>query len=241
MDEYFGEQPVGTAFVLQTGDPALPFLCHAPTMRVPGSIEGTDKVYAATWAALLAIEAHNRAADLEIGVVGFPAMGTGFGGVSFDEAARQMAAAYRHYLEPPPPPGLGLRGRAAQGHLLRRGQAGGAVSGDRLRPCNQPLSGASCEDVAESAGHPHLEQIGGRTDPWIRPRLAGRQREPISAHRSTAGVTSPKRWSRCRVSSIRRGTSQHQSASPSPRTTAPAFPVSRRARPAPRPGFDPRV
>ena len=31
----------------------------------------------------------------------FPAMGTGFGGVPFDEAARQMAVAYRHYLEPP--------------------------------------------------------------------------------------------------------------------------------------------
>ena len=34
-------------------------------------------------------------------MVAFPAMGTGFGGVPFDEAARQMAAAYRHYLEPP--------------------------------------------------------------------------------------------------------------------------------------------
>src|SRR3954468_1834589 len=39
MDDYFGEQPVGTAFVLPTGDPALPFVAHAPTMRVPGSIE----------------------------------------------------------------------------------------------------------------------------------------------------------------------------------------------------------
>src|SRR5579875_257326 len=39
MDEYFGEQPVGTAFVLTTGDPSLPFLAHTPTMRVPGSIE----------------------------------------------------------------------------------------------------------------------------------------------------------------------------------------------------------
>src|SRR4051794_22906246 len=100
MDQYFGEQPVGTAFILPTGDSALPFVCHAPTMRVPGSIEGTDKVYAATWAALLAIEAHNRSADQEIAEVGFPAMGTGFGGMSFDEAARQMATAYRHYLEP---------------------------------------------------------------------------------------------------------------------------------------------
>ena len=30
-----------------------------------------------------------------------PAMGTGFGRVPFVEAARQMAAAWRHYLEPP--------------------------------------------------------------------------------------------------------------------------------------------
>ncbi len=101
MDEFFGEQPVGTAFVLSTGHPAIPFLAHAPTMRVPGSIEGTDKVYSATWAALLAIHAHNRASEHKIEVAVFPAMGTGFGGVPFGEAARQMAVAYRHYLEPP--------------------------------------------------------------------------------------------------------------------------------------------
>src|SRR5438067_9151316 len=101
MDEFFGEQPVGTAFVVPTEDPAIPFLAHAPTMRVPGSIEGTDKVYAATWAALLAIHAHNRTSDRKIEVAAFPAMGTGFGGVPFGEAARQMAVAYRHYLEPP--------------------------------------------------------------------------------------------------------------------------------------------
>jgi O-acetyl-ADP-ribose deacetylase (regulator of RNase III) len=101
MDEYFGEQPVGTAFVLPTGDPSLPFLCHAPTMRVPGDIAGTDKVYAATWAALLAVVAHNRSAAERIDVVALPAMGTGFGGVPFPEAARQMAAAYRHLLKPP--------------------------------------------------------------------------------------------------------------------------------------------
>lgn len=101
MDQFYGEQPVGTAFVIPTEDPELPFLVHAPTMRVPGNIEGTDKVYAATWAALLAIQAHNRSTDKKIEVVALPAMGTGFGGVSFGEAARQMAAAYRHFLEPP--------------------------------------------------------------------------------------------------------------------------------------------
>ena len=79
----------------------LPFLCHAPTMRVPGNIEGTDKVYAATWAALLVGARRTTAAPQRIEVVALPAMGTGFGGVPFEEAARQMAAAYRHLLEPP--------------------------------------------------------------------------------------------------------------------------------------------
>jgi O-acetyl-ADP-ribose deacetylase (regulator of RNase III) len=101
MDQFFGEQPVGSAFIIETNNPAIPFLCHSPTMRVPGNIDGTDKVYAATWAALLAIQAHNIISDKKIEVVGFPAMGTGFGGMPFDEAARQMAAAFRHYLEPP--------------------------------------------------------------------------------------------------------------------------------------------
>jgi O-acetyl-ADP-ribose deacetylase (regulator of RNase III) len=101
MDQFLGEQPIGTAFIIPTDDPSLPFLAHAPTMRVPGNIEGTDKVYAATWAAFLAIHDHNRSDARKIKIAAFPAMGTGFGGVPFDEAARQMAVAYRHYLNPP--------------------------------------------------------------------------------------------------------------------------------------------
>src|SRR5688500_7468832 len=101
MDQFFGEQPVGTAFIVPTGDPSLPFLAHAPTMRVPGSVKGTNKVYAATWAARLAIHAHNRAGEGVIEVAACPAMGTGLGGVPFGEAARQMAAAYRRSLDPP--------------------------------------------------------------------------------------------------------------------------------------------
>ncbi len=101
LNDYFGEQPIGTAFVTPTADPTLPFVLHAPTMRVPGSIAGTDNVYCATWAALLALQAHNQSAEHRIEVIAFPALGTGFGGVPFREAARQMAVAYRHFLEPP--------------------------------------------------------------------------------------------------------------------------------------------
>jgi len=101
MDEYLGEQPVGTAFIVETQHAAIPFLCHAPTMRVPGGIDGTDKVYAATWAALLAVYNHNHRADDKIETVVFPAFGAGFGGMSPGETARQMAVAYRHFLHPP--------------------------------------------------------------------------------------------------------------------------------------------
>lgn len=101
LDRFLGEQPVGTAFVIETGHRDRPFLVHAPTMRMPGSIRGTTQVYAATWAALLAVLAHRVAGGPRIETVVLPAMGTGFGDVPFDEAARQMAAAWRHFHDPP--------------------------------------------------------------------------------------------------------------------------------------------
>ncbi|GAB5406351.1 MAG: hypothetical protein Aurels2KO_45820 [Aureliella sp.] len=102
MDEFLGEQPIGTSFIERTGTPGYPFIAHSPTMRVPGSIEGTDKVYCATWASLIAVYRHKIRNEEPIDSVVFPAMGAGFGGVPYTEVARQMAAAYRHYLNPPP-------------------------------------------------------------------------------------------------------------------------------------------
>jgi O-acetyl-ADP-ribose deacetylase (regulator of RNase III) len=101
LEEFLGEQPIGTAFVIETGHADKPFLVHAPTMRVPGPIDGTDKVYTATWAALLAVNAHNQTSRRTIRTLAMPAMGTGFGRMPFDEAARQMATAYRHYWQLP--------------------------------------------------------------------------------------------------------------------------------------------
>lgn len=103
LDEFLGEQPVGTCFIQATHRTDYPYIAHSPTMRVPGSIAGRDNVYVATWAAFLAIYRHNTTAAEQdrISKVAFPAMGTGFGGVPFAEAARQMAVAYRHYLSPP--------------------------------------------------------------------------------------------------------------------------------------------
>lgn len=102
LDQYLGEQPIGTSFIEATGNADYPFVAHSPTMRVPGSIQGSDKVYVATWASLIAVYQFKVASPETIQTVVFPAMGAGFGGVPYSEVARQMATAYRHYLNPPP-------------------------------------------------------------------------------------------------------------------------------------------
>lgn len=103
LSEYLGEQPVGTAFVTETDNSKHPWLVHAPTMRVPLIIDGTDAVYNATRAALLAIVQHNKSAgeDRKIESVVFPAMGAGCGQVPPDSVARQMKLAWDSFSNPP--------------------------------------------------------------------------------------------------------------------------------------------
>ena len=101
LDEFLGEQPVGTSFIVETGHPKHPFLAHTPTMRVPMSIAGTDIPYVAMWAMLLAVRRHNQYAERKISSVACPGLGTGIGRVPYDEAARLMASAYDNFLHPP--------------------------------------------------------------------------------------------------------------------------------------------
>src|SRR6186713_1998096 len=98
LEEYLGEQPVGTCIIVPTGQAAHPFVAHAPTMRVPMNIQGTDHVYLAMWAALTAVHRHNRAGEPLIQSLACPGLGTGTGGMDFSEAALQMCLAYEHYL-----------------------------------------------------------------------------------------------------------------------------------------------
>lgn len=101
LDDYRGEQLVGTSFIIETGHPQHPFLAHTPTMRVPMQIVGTDIPYVAMWAMLLAVEQHNRHTDRKISSIACPGFGTGIGRIPPDEAARQMALAYDHFIYPP--------------------------------------------------------------------------------------------------------------------------------------------
>lgn len=101
LDEYLGEQPVGTSFIVETNQPKHAFIAHTPTMRVPMEIAHTDNVYKAMWAMLLAVRRHNRSAEQHISIVACPGLGTTTGQVPYPEAARQMSLAYRNFLSPP--------------------------------------------------------------------------------------------------------------------------------------------
>ncbi|MBC7809709.1 MAG: macro domain-containing protein [Burkholderiales bacterium] len=101
IDEYFGEQPVGTSMIVETDAKKHPFVAHTPTMRVPMAIAHTDNVYLAMWAMLLEVHRHNQINERKINIIACPGLGTLTGHVPYQEAARQMALAYENYLNPP--------------------------------------------------------------------------------------------------------------------------------------------
>jgi O-acetyl-ADP-ribose deacetylase (regulator of RNase III) len=101
IDEFFGEQPIGTSVIVETGHPRHPYIAHTPTMRVPMSIVSTDNVYTAMWALLVAIAQHNKREAHKIDIVACPGLGTATGQMPAAEASRQMAAAYRWFLNQP--------------------------------------------------------------------------------------------------------------------------------------------
>lgn len=102
LEDYLGEQPVGTCIIVPTDHARHPFVAHAPTMRVPMNIQGTDHVYLAMWAAFTAVHRHNRSGARKIDCLACPGLGTGTGGMDSLEAALQMCLAYEHFLKPPP-------------------------------------------------------------------------------------------------------------------------------------------
>jgi O-acetyl-ADP-ribose deacetylase (regulator of RNase III) len=99
--EYFGEQPVGTSMLVETGHRAHPWVAHTPTMRVPMDISGTDNVYNAMLAMLREVAHHERRGESPpIRIVACPGLGTATGRVPPREAARQMRTAWQSYIDP---------------------------------------------------------------------------------------------------------------------------------------------
>jgi O-acetyl-ADP-ribose deacetylase (regulator of RNase III) len=101
LEDFCGEQPVGTSFIVETGRLDHPYVAHAPTMRIPMNIAGTDHVYLATWATLLAVQQHNRTAERKIERLVCPAFGAGTGGVPGIEVGFQMKLAWQHLTHVP--------------------------------------------------------------------------------------------------------------------------------------------
>ncbi len=101
IENYLGEQPVGTSFIIETNHPRHPYLAHTPTMRTPITIALTDYAYIAMWALLVEVNRFNQTAKNPIKSIACPGLGTATGQMPFPEAARQMALAYKHFLNPP--------------------------------------------------------------------------------------------------------------------------------------------
>ena len=94
-EHYHGELPIGQAVVLPTGDATIPWMISAPTMRVPGNIQGTVNAYLAFRAALEAAMRHNASSNEPILRILSPGMGTAVGQMDPKVSAIQMKFAYK--------------------------------------------------------------------------------------------------------------------------------------------------
>jgi O-acetyl-ADP-ribose deacetylase (regulator of RNase III) len=95
-ERHHGELPIGSAEIVETGDPRWPLLVIAPTMRVPERVGATLNAYLAFRAALLACKRHAAPIDSLVCC----GLGTGIGGMEPDRCAVQMRLALRHVQGP---------------------------------------------------------------------------------------------------------------------------------------------
>ena len=82
---------VGTAVATTAGTLPCSYVIHAPTMKRPAMRIGVENVKRATRAALKCAE------NLQIKSVAIPGMGTGVGGVSYQDAARAIISIAKEF------------------------------------------------------------------------------------------------------------------------------------------------
>lgn len=87
---------VGEALIIETGDPQVPWLVSAPTMRVPMKLRQSVNAYLAMKAILTTVQTHTGQPPIR--TVAIPGLGTGVGGLSEATAALQMVTAYREII-----------------------------------------------------------------------------------------------------------------------------------------------
>jgi O-acetyl-ADP-ribose deacetylase (regulator of RNase III) len=100
-ERHHGELLVGAADIVETTDPAIPYLIVAPTMRVPMRLIDSVNPYLAARAVLLL---GRNLADT-VRSIAMPGLGTGVGGVSPAVCAHQVRVAIDSVLfDKLPPP-----------------------------------------------------------------------------------------------------------------------------------------
>lgn len=92
------QQPIGTSVIVPINSNIFDYLCYTPTMEFVRSIVDKPNVYMAMNSALYALYKHNNNRDnKKIKLVVLPFLGTGFGHLSYDDAAKQMSSAYSYF------------------------------------------------------------------------------------------------------------------------------------------------
>ncbi len=94
LENYFGEQPVGTSFLIDTPQKGVK-LIHTPSMRVPERILDSTVVYQCMRTCLMAAYQNG------IQSIVIPAFGGCTGGIPAKEVARMMYCAWLQIQNPP--------------------------------------------------------------------------------------------------------------------------------------------
>lgn len=89
-----GYLPVGASLLVNTGDARIPHLIVAPTMLLPEPVPAAHAFRALVAVLRIARQNAGRIQDVYC-----PGLTTGVGAVPFGEAAGEMAAAYRKWIE----------------------------------------------------------------------------------------------------------------------------------------------
>jgi len=103
---HHGELLVGTAEIVETGHPRIPFLIAAPTMRVPMILRDSVNPYLAARAVFRLLKhgvvpagaLAGERVEAVISSVALPGLGTGVGRVDPDTCARQVRAAFEEVV-----------------------------------------------------------------------------------------------------------------------------------------------
>lgn len=94
IDVYYGEQPVGTSFIIDSGVPGIQ-LIHTPTMRTPQPIKEPLVIYQCMRTTLMCAM-QNKVKSLLL-----PLFGGGYGEVPPKLIAKMMREAYEQLNNPP--------------------------------------------------------------------------------------------------------------------------------------------